>query len=70
MRTAIIGAGFSGLVASAMLKKSGCEFKLFEASQRAGKKLLATGNGRCNITNENIDISRYHGNTAFAGQGA
>ena len=68
MRTAIIGAGFSGLVASAMLKKSGCEFKLFEASQRAGKKLLATGNGRCNITNENIDISRYHGNTAFAGR--
>lgn len=66
MRTAIIGAGFSGLVAAAMLKKNGCDFLLFEQSPRAGKKLLATGNGRCNITNSCVDISRYHGNTDFA----
>lgn len=66
MRTAIIGAGFSGLVASSVMKKAGCDFKLFEASQRAGKKILATGNGRCNITNTCVDISRYHGNTDFA----
>ena len=66
MRTAIIGAGFSGLVASSMMKKAGCGFKLFEQSPRAGKKILATGNGRCNITNTCVDISRYHGDTEFA----
>lgn len=66
MKVAIIGAGFSGLVAAVTLKKYGVAFKLYERADRAGKKILATGNGRCNISNLNIDESRYHGDRAFA----
>lgn len=68
MKTAIIGAGFSGLVAAVTLKKYGCDFTLYERAERAGKKILATGNGRCNISNLNIELSRYHGNTEFAAE--
>ena len=34
---------------------------LLERQSRVGKKLLATGNGRCNLTNRNIRLSHYHG---------
>lgn len=68
MKTAIIGAGFSGLVAAVTLKRHGCDFTLYERAERAGKKILATGNGRCNISNLNIELSRYHGNTEFAAE--
>lgn len=66
MKIAIIGAGAAGLIASCVLKEKNADFTLFERSSRAGKKLLATGNGRCNLTNILIDISRYHGDTDFA----
>jgi predicted Rossmann fold flavoprotein len=58
---AIIGAGASGLVAAIVAAKSGVKVKIFEKNNKAGKKILATGNGRCNITNKNIKTSNYHG---------
>ena len=66
MNIAIVGAGASGLLAAIIINKSGNAFTLYERQSRAGRKLLATGNGRCNITNLSLDISRYHGDTAFA----
>ena len=59
----IIGGGAAGLCAAVALKKrnGNLSVRLLEAMPRVGKKLAATGNGRCNITNKNIDISRYHG---------
>ena len=66
MKIAVVGAGAAGLVASIVLKNKNADFTLFERGQRAGKKLLATGNGRCNLTNLCIDKSRYHGNADFA----
>lgn len=66
MKIAIVGGGFSGLVASASLKMAGENFTLYEREVRVGRKLLATGNGRCNISNVNIDLSRYHGSRSFA----
>ncbi len=66
MKIAVVGAGAAGLVASCVLRSNNAEFVLFERSGRAGKKLLATGNGRCNLTNILIDLSRYHGDTDFA----
>lgn len=66
MNIAIIGAGAAGLLAAIVINKSGHLFTLYERESRCGRKLLATGNGRCNITNLNIDISRYHGDTDFA----
>ena len=58
----IIGGGASGMAAAATIKnKRVC---LIEGSKKLGKKLSATGNGRCNLTNENLDISKYHGDTS------
>lgn len=59
----IIGGGAAGLCSAVYLKKKNPKLtvRIMEASTRVGKKLALTGNGRCNITNTNIDISRYHG---------
>ena len=66
MKIAVVGAGASGLVAAVTLKQCGQNFLLFEREKRAGKKLLATGNGRCNLSNMNISPLRYHGDSGFA----
>lgn len=51
----IIGAGASGLTAAITAKDLGADVALIEGTDRVGKKILTTGNGRCNITNRNID---------------
>lgn len=58
----IVGAGASGITAAITAKDMGCNIALLEGSDRIGKKILTTGNGRCNITNENIIPLRYHSN--------
>ena len=60
----IIGGGAAGLCSAIYLKQQNpaLSVRIMEALPRVGKKLALTGNGRCNITNKNIDISRYHGN--------
>jgi len=59
----IIGGGAAGLCSAVYLKKKNPNLtvRIIESSTRVGKKLALTGNGRCNITNKNIEISRYHG---------
>ena len=65
----IIGGGASGMmsaIASAM-QNSSLSIAIVEKNDRVGKKILTTGNGRCNLTNLKTDISRYHGeNVKFA----
>lgn len=51
----IIGGGAAGLIAAITAKDFGIDVAIIEANDRIGKKLLTTGNGRCNITNESID---------------
>ncbi len=66
---AIVGGGASGLVAAIAAKRKNPQLSvyIFEALERVGKKLITTGNGRCNITNKRITIDRYHGeNSSFA----
>ncbi len=58
---AIIGGGASGLMAACTAAQSGTRVTLFERQARVGRKLLATGNGRCNLTNQNAGPSHYHG---------
>lgn len=60
-KVAIIGAGASGLVAAIAAAKKGAQVTIYEKSPKIGKKILASGNGRCNITNENISLKNYHG---------
>ena len=63
MRTvAVIGGGASGMTAAlTAAEKSGNRVILFERQQRVGRKLLATGNGRCNLSNTKLTLSNYHG---------
>ncbi len=58
---AVIGGGASGIMAAITAAGLGCSVKICEKNDRTMKKLLATGNGRCNLTNKNITIDRYHG---------
>jgi len=60
----IIGGGASGLCAAVYFKQKNpnANVRILESGTRVGKKLALTGNGRCNITNSNIELSRYHGN--------
>lgn len=55
----VIGGGASGLMAAVMAARQGAKVTLLEKNKQTGKKLLVTGNGRCNFTNRNQDISRY-----------
>lgn len=48
---AVIGGGASGLVAALEAARAGARVLLFEANDRVGKSILATGNGRCNFSN-------------------
>lgn len=56
----IIGGGASGMYASIILGKYGYNVVIVEANDRLGKKLLATGNGKCNLSNKNLDTSYYN----------
>jgi len=62
-KIAIIGAGASGLFSSILLASKGFEVTIFEKNNKVGKKLLATGNGRCNITNQSINLSNFYSNS-------
>lgn len=61
IRIAVIGGGASGMMAAIAAARLGAEVTIWEKNARVGKKLLATGNGRCNFTNIRTEISRYHG---------
>jgi len=63
---AVIGGGASGLMAAITAKKSGKEVVILERKDRILKKVLITGNGRCNITNVNTNISNYFGKNIFS----
>ncbi len=56
----IVGGGASGIMAAIMAKDLGIDVAILESNDRIGKKILTTGNGRCNITNKNINVLRYH----------
>lgn len=56
----VVGGGASGIMAAITAKDLGKDVAILEGNDRIGKKLITTGNGRCNITNRCIDYSRYH----------
>ena len=61
---AIIGAGASGMMAAITAAEDAANrVLLFERQARAGRKLLSTGNGRCNLTNEGMTPENYHSET-------
>ena len=59
MKIAVIGAGASGLVAAIQAAWQGAAVVLFEQNTMIGRKLLVTGSGRCNITNDAVNAEKY-----------
>lgn len=60
-RIAIIGAGASGMFLANLLTDKNVEAQVFETEEKPLKKLLASGNGRCNFTNTKLNLSNYYG---------
>ncbi|OPX90406.1 NAD(P)/FAD-dependent oxidoreductase [Pelotomaculum sp. PtaB.Bin117] len=60
-RVAVIGGGAAGIMAAIAARHAGAGVTILEKNQRVGKKILATGNGRCNLTNVGLEITNYHG---------
>ena len=62
----IIGGGASGLMCAIAAKRKNPRISvaIIEKNDRVGKKLLSTGNGRCNLTNANVAPDKYVGNGA------
>ncbi|MEO0074521.1 MAG: NAD(P)/FAD-dependent oxidoreductase [candidate division WOR-3 bacterium] len=57
----IIGGGASGLMAAISAARRDKQVLLIEKNNQLGRKILFTGNGRCNLTNINLSIDKYYG---------
>ncbi|NLJ77073.1 MAG: NAD(P)/FAD-dependent oxidoreductase [Peptococcaceae bacterium] len=66
VKVAVIGGGAAGIMAAIAASYQGAKVTILEKNPRVGRKILATGNGRCNLTNVNLCTANYHGgNPAF-----
>ncbi len=62
----IVGGGAAGLAAAVLCARNGLDVTLLEQNDRLGKKILVSGNGKCNIGNRTISPKRFHSqNPAF-----
>ncbi len=61
MNVIVIGGGAAGMMAAITAADCGHSVTLLERQARVGRKLMATGNGRCNLTNRHAAPAHYHG---------
>lgn len=64
MKIGIIGTGASGMMAAIAAAKEGAQVTAFEKKDRVGKKILSTGNGKCNLSNLEFGTDYYYCNDA------
>lgn len=68
----IVGGGAAGLAAAVsagrLLSGQPLKILILDRMDRVGKKILATGNGRCNLANTKLKLEKYHGDVDFAAQ--
>ncbi len=57
----VVGGGASGMIAAIAARRAGAEVTILERNPRIGKKILVTGNGRCNFTNIHTNVENYSG---------
>lgn len=60
-KIAVIGGGAAGMTAAIRAAGCGAAVTIYEKNDRVGKKILSTGNGRCNFSNEVMDRHFFHG---------
>lgn len=63
-KIAVIGGGASGMTAAIRAAQLGAQVMVYERNDRVGKKILSTGNGKCNFSNEKMSADCYHGSGA------
>lgn len=66
-KVVVIGAGASGLMASGFAAENGAKVTLIEKNKRVGRKIMITGKGRCNVTN-NCDVQNFIRNVPVNGR--
>lgn len=59
----VIGGGAAGMMAAITAAKEGAQVTIFERNDRIGKKILQTGNGKCNLGNRALFVECYQGGT-------
>lgn len=60
MRVGIVGGGASGLSCAIRAKSKSNEVIVYEKNNKCGKKILITGNGKCNYFNDEFNINKYN----------
>ncbi|MBQ6807345.1 MAG: aminoacetone oxidase family FAD-binding enzyme [Lachnospiraceae bacterium] len=60
-KIAVIGGGAAGMMAAIQAARAGAKVELYERNDRVGKKILATGNGKCNFSNTDMSSQAYYG---------
>lgn len=65
MNVCVIGGGAAGMLAALTAAENDHRVLLLERQSRVGRKLLATGNGRCNLSNYHVSPAHYHGGAGF-----
>lgn len=60
MKVGIIGGGASGMMSAILLDREGIDVTIIEKNSTLGKKILMTGNGRCNYFNAEINSDKYY----------
>jgi len=61
-KVAVVGAGASGLLSAIFCARDGLSVDIFEQNSKCAKKILVSGNGRCNITNTKLSQNDYFSN--------
>jgi len=61
MKIGIIGGGAAGMMAAITAARQGANVTVLERGERVGKKILVTGNGKCNLGNTCMDMEKYYG---------
>ena len=61
MDVAIVGGGASGIFCAILCAKNGANVTIYEQNTKIAKKILASGNGRCNISNIHLNPNHYFG---------
>lgn len=59
-KVGIVGGGAAGMAAAISAAMEGAEVTLIEGNDRLGRKILSTGNGRCNLGNERLEAGDYY----------
>lgn len=63
-KIAVVGGGAAGMTAAIHAARAGAQVTLYEGNDRVGRKLLSTGNGKCNFSNEVMSPECYYGSGA------